>query len=226
MKSKRLLAVILSVAVMLSIVIIPVTNEVSADSYPAIKYKENIEISSLDADGMFMLDLRKIAKENDKLYIKSSDTSVIWIQSDYPYFSVKKTGTAKIIIKNKTRNKKYKCTITVVNDNPFRSLKVGKKGFRKEFRLGTEGSFEPSAAKCRISITPRKGWKLKKIKYCTYKRGSLKLERDTLKKKTVKNKAKITFKSDEDKWGEYFLITMYDTKTKKNHEFRLQRGAF
>ena len=228
MKKKKILSMILSVAVVFSFLVIPMTTEVNADLFGKVKYKKNIELTSLDLDDVFMyeLDMGKLAKSSDKLSLKSSDTSVVWVESNEPYFGIKKIGKAKITIKNKTTKKKYTCTVTVINKNPFKSLKVGKKELKKQFNIGASGQFNISASKWKISITPKKGWKLKKIKYCTYKRGGSKIEKQTLKKKTVKNNSKITFKKDEETWGEYFLITMYDKKEKKSYEFRLQRGAF
>ena len=224
---KKLLAMILSAAVVLTFMVVPVTTEVSAEMFPHVKYKQNIELTTLETYSglIFYLDMGKLAKSSDKLSLKSSDSSVVWVESNAPYFGVEKAGKATIFIKNRTTKKKYSCTITVVNKNPFRSLRIGRKQLKKEFETGDYCQFDTSASKCKISIIPRKGWTLKKIKYCTFKRGGSKIEKQTLKKRTVKNNTRITLKKDEETWGEYFLITMYDKNDRKSHKFKVYRGA-
>ena len=224
-------AMLLSVLVAFSFLIVPQTDSIHADMMPReVKYAKTININ-LEPYKYFYdyyaIDMGKKLKGAKKVTVKVSNKAVVsdadFFYGDLVAFTVKKAGKTTLNIKVTKKNgstSKYKVNV-IVNKlkSPFVSAKLGKKNLIKQFRKDPYATVKCGKS-AKLSIKPKKGWKVSKITYeYEYTSG------DDYKYKTKKftNNKKITFKNNPN-YSEYLYFDMIQKSTgvKLNYIIRVK----
>lgn len=219
---KRLLTAVLSVAVVLSMVIVPITGKVYADGSPNyVKYSDDVTVYKYSGEfpnNFYCMDRGKKFSKVKKITLSVSKKGVITDlecedNGKYIYFEAKKVGKTVLTIKVKKKDgttKKYKVNVTVKKfTSPIKKLKIGKSAYTK--KLGNKQSlrFGISGKSAKVTVTPKDGWEVSGIDYVAEYCG----EKDGVKdiEKTYKNGKTIKFKKNED-----YIENIYFTMTEKD----------
>ena len=228
---KKILAAVLSVCVAVAFTLTIQTSPANAEEtghvltcskkITVFKYKTSVKDWNhywLDTDAVF--------DQEAAVTMKSSKKSVVKPGSSGSDFIAKKAGTAKITMKGKKGNKakKYKCTVKVVKyKNPVKKFKIGKKDYtsklNKPVYQDAWAAMKVKKGKAKISIKPKNGWKVKKIRYWWEQfdaEGNLVNQFD----KKVKNNSKIAIKKGAN-YDSGLIITMTNKKEKLSQVYEL-----
>ena len=227
---KTILPVTVAFVVAVALIFVPQKEPVHADMFKFIPYKSQIVITSLDRNADIVLEMGKRVKSKHKITVKSSKPSAVDVKKYDTEVDLipKKPGKSTITIRNKTTKKTYTCTVTYMKyTNPFKTLKVGKKDMKKKMNTSgvySSGSLGPKNAgyadisgfigqrsgSCKVRVTAKKGWKVKKIQYKAFHfSDSWKIDQKITK--TVKNNSMVKFKKSK-AWKEVLAVTMYNKK--------------
>lgn len=215
---KRFLTAILSVAVVLSMVIVPITGKVYADGSPnLVKYSDDVTVYKFGGEmpnNFYCMERDKKFSKVKKITLSVSKKGVITDlecedNGKYIYFEAKKVGKTVLTIKVKKKDgtiKKYKVNVTVKKfTSPIKKLKIGKSAYTK--KLGNKQSlrFSISGKSAKITITPKDGWKVSRLYYEAIYEG----DREDVEgiEKSYKNGSTIKFKKNED-YEEYVSFSM------------------
>ena len=228
MKKKKILAMMLSLAVVFSFMIMPLTNEVSAEwNVKSVRYKKNITVykTSDSYSNTYGIALGKRVKNAKKVTFKTSKKGVITnleFFDNAAVFNAKKTGKTKLTINVKNKNgttKKYTVNVTVKKyTSPYKSIKVGKTTYTKKLREYDSLRVKLKSKKAKISIKPKKGWKVSNLTYSAEYYGDD--EEMSIPEKTYKNNAVIKFKNNK-VYSESVRFTMTDKSTGLKFEYSI-----
>ena len=229
---KRVLTAMVSVLLMFSLIVIPSAEDVNAEwNVKELSYRKNVTVykfanhnDEVD-ENVYGIDLGKRDDKAKKVTFTVSKKGVIapisWT-SGYAVFAAKKTGKTVLTIKIKNKNgtsKKYKVNMTVKKYvSPINSISIGKKTYKNKKlwkNLYISHSYTSKTAK--VTIKPRKGWKVSKLSYNAWYEGDDEelIENGDISK-SYKNNDVITFRNSDD-YTEWINFTM----TEKATGFRL-----
>jgi len=225
---KRALTAMVSVLLMFSLIVIPSAEDVNADwNVKELSYRKNVTVYKLanHDESVYGIDLGKRDDKAKKVTFTVSKKGVIepisWT-SGYAVFAAEKPGKTVLTIKIKHKNgtsKKYKVNMTVKKYvSPINSIRIGKKTYKNKKLwkdLFMSHSYTNKTAK--VTIKPRKGWKVSKLRYTAWYEGDDEelMENGDISK-SYKNNAVITFRNSDD-YSEWISFTM----TEKSTGFRL-----
>lgn len=196
------------------------TEKVHGDNLVFEKYSSNITVVlTYNSMPNLIIDMGNKIKDNSKVKVQSNNKKMLSFSDRYGKqldFLVKKGGTSNVTITVTTGGKKkvYKSKITIIPyKNPFKSFKVGNKQIKKQFKNWPDADIKASSKKLKINISPKKGWKIKSIKYKGTYSGDASGPKNV--KKTIKNKDKIKVVLGNPDYKNKLTVKMYDTKNKK-----------
>ena len=212
--SKRLFAAMLATVVMVAMIMVPQAAYADgADTYCSFGKKMTVSKSSEDL--LVMINMGKRLNGAKSVTVKSSNKKVCSYIADFPeakalFVSVGKKGTAKLTIKVTTSKgtKTYKGKLKVVAfKSPVKKATLGGKSITKGFKKknGDIIYYGSMTAKSNLNIKPKKGWKVKSVKFFSGGKGI-----------TKKNKSNYTI--DWSKCEDSVVVTMYK-KSKKQTEY-------
>ena len=161
--------------------------------------------------------------------VKSSNKKVLTVKQVkeqgggyFLNFTTKKSGTSTVSFKAKVNGKTYtyKCKVTVRKyENPFKTLEFNSQNYASNFKNTNKTSsiVKLKMGVGKLNIVPKKNWKISKIEMHSVLRGKRYIT-------AIKNGAVI----DSTEIGtrgifHSILITMRNTKTGIEHDFRLNR---
>lgn len=218
---KRVGMILLASVIVAAMCLIAQTETAHAGYMTWVKYAKKVSVTTLDET--VVLNMGKKVNMDSKVTVKSSKPSVVSgeFQDGCVFLNIKKNGTSKLTIQNKSTKKTYTCTFKVVKyKNPFKKFKIGGKSVAKQFGHSYEGALSKPFAKgtkAKITIKPKKGWKVKKIVYraAYYGEGS----KPSVKKR-VKNKSRIALR-DPSCWSQELTVVMVHKKNNMKREYTL-----
>ena len=165
-RAKKILTMILSLAVVFSFMIMPLTNEVSAEwNVKSVRYKKSITVykTSDSYSNTYGIALGKRVKNAKKVTFKTSKKGVITnleFFDNAAVFNAKKTGKTKLTINVKNKNgttKKYTVNVIVKKyTSRYKSIKVGKTTYTKKLREYDSLRVKLKSKNAKISIKPKK----------------------------------------------------------------------
>ncbi len=228
---KKILAVVLSVCVAVAFTLTIQTSPASAvETDHVVNLSKKITVfyygTGVSDWNYYELDMGSRIYGADDFTMKSSDKTVVKPGSDDTAFIAKKAGTAKltISIKKGKKTKRYKSTVKVVKyQNPAKKFKIGKKSYTAKLKKPAFKDFwaemKVKKGKAKISIKPKKDWKVKKIRYWWEQFDA---DGDLVKRsdKKVKNNSKITIYKGEN-YDSGLIITMTNKKLKLSQQYEL-----
>lgn len=186
-----------------------------ADGFSVVKYSSRISVTKGD---YYAINMGTKTKNAKTVTVKSSKASVAdaFMSGSTVMFDAKKAGKATLTITVTAKNgkkKTYKCKVVIYNyTNPVKSFKVGNTQFASKFKRPNVGELYTGAKKAKVTVTPKAGWKLKKIEHVMISFS------DGMKESTKKVKNKSTISINGGYEIEEIVCTFYNP-SKKLYEY-------
>lgn len=219
--TQKLTALLLSLLVAFTIILIPQIPETRADGSTVlqdmIKFKNGKTYNLINE--IYDVDMGSMLDNATKVRVTSTNKSVVDLLEDSEYnfeyglvsLETKKKGSATVRIKvtKKSGTKTYKIKVKVTKyANPFKSIKIGRTSVTKRFKKSPYAPANAGTGSKKVAIKMADGWTIKKISLRTFDYAKSKTTN-----KTIKNNSTIKIKKGED-WSQELFITVYNKKTK------------